>query len=641
MLQATFTSFVASLPNCGVAENKENTVDYDDDDRATILACDEGSDAETCSTHTALLSDDYDDTADALCGAKDGAASDAEVPHCGGSQPPRSVSNALNKHPRASVPFLEVCLVPSTTPLRPEGTERELTEFETVGFPQLCTYWEMCECAERSRGVRQFLIPAKDEVWWGSAAAPPPSARLTCVYQVGRSDIPAAVGGLNVPQSRCSVSRVHCEVRLHFRLMTNPLAQDHNATAPSGPIYSWNSFDVVDCSSSNGTFYHAVRLLPSHRYTFSVKNGVGSVELMLGDHYRLRIQADGIPSVASEEIPTGHHGATKLLEKFDAEVQWTFSPIIRVARRVPSQSRRPPKKPVAVAKSRSRAKCRKQVSFKSDVEPFIQPPCGGAELESNGKLRIVTTGLRLTSAKETKLRRLGIVMNPPRSEFGRAKVLVIDGPLMRSVKLLTALPFVEHIVDRAWLDAVLALPLKISSETTTSTTTRLMDFASFPYSERRTRRSIETVNAFSLQELIQVPACQRQALFAGQLFWVHPEAEPQDPPDNDLKYVILASGGALTKDASCATVAVMPQVNVTSSMWGQAYSCPQEPLCIFIVPNDLFCAVLQQRRLTTSTVRCPVGVSVLPPSPTTAMLREKRCLSSPRESTKKSKSRRK
>ncbi|EKF39080.1 hypothetical protein MOQ_000697 [Trypanosoma cruzi marinkellei] len=640
MLQATFTPFGASLPNCGAAENKENTMNYDDDDGATILACDEGSDAGTCSTHTALLSDD-DDKFDALCGAKDGAAPDAEVPHCGGSQPPRSLSNALNKLPRASASFLEVCLVPSATPLRPAGTERELTEAETAGFPQLCTYWEMCECAERSRGVQQFLIPAKDEVWWGSAAAPPPPARLTCVYQVGRSDIPAAVGGLNVPQSRYSVSRVHCEVRLHFRLITTPLAQDQNATAPSVPIYSWNSFDVVDCSSSNGTFYHAVRLLPSHRYTFSVKNGVGSVELMLGDYYRLRIQADGIPSSASTELPTGHHGATKLVEKCDAEVQWTFSPIIRVTRRVPSQPRRPSKKPVAVAKSKSRAKCRKQVSSKKDVEPFIQPRGGGGgvELESNGKLTIVTTGLRLTSAKETKLRRLGIVMNPPRSEFSRATVLVIDGPLMRSVKLLTALPFVEQIVDRAWLDAVLALPLKISSETTASTTTRLIDPASFPYSERRTRRSIETVNAFSLQELMQVPACQRQALFAGQLFWVHPEAEPQDAPDNDLNYVILASGGALTKDASSATVAVMPQVNVTSSMWGQACFCPQEPVCIFIVPNDLFCAVLQQRRLTTSTVRCPVGVSVLPPSPTTAMLREKRWLSSPRESTKRSKNR--
>ncbi|RNF16878.1 uncharacterized protein Tco025E_05003 [Trypanosoma conorhini] len=649
MLQATPPPSAAALLNREAAELDGNVVAYegcgDDDDRATLLAFDEGSDTGTCSTHTALLSDgaeeEVEGRGDAPCGAVFGAAHDVEVAHCGGSQPPQPLSSTLNKPPPTSTPFQEIHLVRSAAPLHPHPPEGEGAVAEAVGFPQLCVSWELCAGAQALGAVQQFLVPAEGEVWWASTGAPPPPARLTCVYQVGRSEIPEALGALKLPQSRYSVSRMHCEVRLHFRLTPNSVAQIQNTATPHGRVYSWRSFDVVDCSSANGTLYHAVRLLPSHRYSFSVEGGVRSVELMLGDHYLLRVQPRDAAATASAEPPAHHRDAAKPAERADAAVQWTTSPV-RVTRRASPQPRRQAKKPVTPAKRQRTAQRRKRVGFKDDAAPFIRPPCGGVEAGANGALTIVTTGIRLTPAKQSKLRVLGIVANPAMTEFSRAKVLVIEAPLMRSVKLLTALPYVQHIVHRGWLDAVLALASKAapaSSSSSPSSPSHFSDPALFPYSERRTRRSIETANGFSLEELMQVPLSQRQALFAGQLFWVHPEAEPQDPPDNDLSYVILASGGALTKSASSATVAVMPRVTVTSSMWRQASACPQEPLCIFVVPNDVFRAVLQQRRPTRSTVRCPVGVSVLPPSSVAAKPREKRQPPFSRDSTRASKSR--
>ncbi|RNF06556.1 hypothetical protein TraAM80_03974 [Trypanosoma rangeli] len=636
MLKATSPLFAVSLPNCGVEEPNGNVVAHDDDDTATLLASDNGSDTGTCSTQTALLSDGDDEEGrdDAPRVSEDGAAHDVEAAHCGGSQSPRPVTNTLNKALRTPAPFQEIYLVRSTTPLQAHMAEGERTVPETVGFPQLCVCWELCAGAKSLGAAQQFLIPAKGEVWWASAGAPPPPARLTCVYQVGRSEIPEALSVLKVPQSRYSVSRMHCEVRLHFCLTPTPSAHEQNATTPCGPVYRWNSFDVADCYSSNGTLYHAVRLLPSHRYSFSVESGARPVELMLGDHYRLSVQTHDTFATAPEEPPTHHSDTAKLVGRVDAEVQWTTSPV-RVTARAPPQVRQQTKKSVVITNCRRPAQRRKRVDSKEDVGPFIRPCCSGMESEAAAALTIVTTGIRLTPAKQKILSALGIRANPAMSEFSRATLLVIEGPLMRSVKLLTALPYVQHIVDRGWLDATLALAPKVSS--TSSSQLKFSDPVLFPYSERRTRRSIETANGFSLQELIQVPVRQRQALFAGQVFWVHPAAEPQDPPDNDLNYVILASGGTLTKSASTATVAVMPQVNVTSSMWRQALTCPQEPLCIFVVPNDIFCAVLQQRRPTTSTVRCPVGVSVLPPSSAAARPPEKRRTSLSRDSTRASK----
>ncbi|ESL12215.1 hypothetical protein TRSC58_00021 [Trypanosoma rangeli SC58] len=634
MLKATLPLFAVSLPNRGAEEPNGDAVAHDDDDVATLLASDNGSDTGTCSTQTALLSDADDEEDDAPRVAKDGAAHDVEAAHCGGSQSPRPLPNTLNKGLRTSASFQEIYLVRSTTPLHSHVTEGERAVPETVGFPQLCVCWKLCAGAQSLGAVQQFLIPAEGEVWWASAGAPPPPARLTCVYQVGRSDIPEALSVLKVPQSRYSVSRMHCEVRLHFCLTPTPSAHDQNATTPCGPVYRWNSFDVADCYSANGTLYHGVRLLPSHRYSFSVESVGRPVELMLGDQYRLSVQTHDAFATAPEEPPTHHRDTAKLLGRVDAEVQWTTAPV-RVTGRAPPRMRQQTKKSVVVANCRRPAQRRKRVDIKDNVEPFIRPCCSGVESETAAALTIVTTGIRLTPAKQKILSALGIRANPPMSEFSRATLLVIEGPLMRSVKLLTALPYVQHIVDRGWLDATLALTPKVSS--TSSSPLSFSDPVLFPYSEQRTRRSIETANGFSLQELIQVPVRQRQALFAGQLFWVHPAAEPQDPPDNDLKYVILASGGTLTKSASTATVAVMPQVNVTSSMWRQASTCPQEPLCVFVVPNDIFCAVLQQRRLTMSTVRCPVGVSVLPPSSVAAKPREKRRPSSSRDSTGTSK----
>lgn len=215
---------------------------------------------------------------------------------------------------------------------------------------------------------------------------------------------------------------------------------------------------------------------------------------------------------------------------------------------------------------------------------------------------IFTTGLRLSDDDEAALKGLGALVNPHLRYAPHATLLVAQRPLMRSVKLLTVLPFVRDIVQEGWLRTVLH--------------TRSLDIAihGFSYSERKLVDGIESVNCFDLRETMQKSAAERQRLFSNHRFWVHKAAAPQEPPLNDLKTVLTASGGALTKRVSEATVLVMPQQRPPVKVWKplleetegvEALAQRRQSGLLLVTPDDVFRCVLQQRPLLHSTVTIP------------------------------------
>ncbi|KAG5485963.1 hypothetical protein CUR178_07557 [Leishmania enriettii] len=226
---------------------------------------------------------------------------------------------------------------------------------------------------------------------------------------------------------------------------------------------------------------------------------------------------------------------------------------------------------------------------------------------------LFTTGVRLSDAEEEALKDLGALVNPHLRLACHARVLVAQRPLMRSVKLLTVLPYVQDVVHQSWLDAVLhnrTLDLPVDG---------------FAFTERRIAGSIESENNFSLRETLSRAPAERQRLFAQQRFWVHKSATPQEPPMNDLKTVLVASGGIVTRRVLDADVLVLPSRRPNLSCWrgiaqqfagvGRASTSSASatsPLAqrekagvLFVIPDDIFKCVLQQRPLSASSIAPP------------------------------------
>ncbi|KAG5511241.1 hypothetical protein JKF63_07183 [Porcisia hertigi] len=252
----------------------------------------------------------------------------------------------------------------------------------------------------------------------------------------------------------------------------------------------------------------------------------------------------------------------------------------------------------------------------TDVEPVVMVGNDGdadAAAVPPGSVVLFTTGMRLSSAEEEALKELGALVNPHLRFARYASVLVAKRPLLRSVKLLTALPYIQNVVHQGWLDAVLhAGTLNIPVE-------------GFAYRERKMVGSIESDNNFDLRETMNRSPTERQRLFAQQRFWVHKSASPQDPPMNDLKTVLVASGGLITRRALDANVFVLPNNKPSLPCWrGVAQQlggpgkvptsstsvmstlaqCKQAGV-LFVVPDDIFKCVLQQRRLSASSITLP------------------------------------
>jgi hypothetical protein len=215
---------------------------------------------------------------------------------------------------------------------------------------------------------------------------------------------------------------------------------------------------------------------------------------------------------------------------------------------------------------------------------------------------IFTTGVRLSEVAEKELKGLGALVNPPLRLAPYARLLVVQRPLVRSVKLLTVLPYVGAVVHDSWLHTALhthSLDIPVQG---------------FLYSERRLPDSIESLNSFELRETLATPPAERQKLLSGQRFWVHKAAAPQDPPINDLKTVLIASGGVVTRRVSEADVLVMPQQRPELKCWkalldevGGLHALTQRKQSglLLVVPDDIFKCVLQQRPLMHSTVAIP------------------------------------
>ncbi|KAG5486767.1 hypothetical protein LSCM1_08023 [Leishmania martiniquensis] len=226
---------------------------------------------------------------------------------------------------------------------------------------------------------------------------------------------------------------------------------------------------------------------------------------------------------------------------------------------------------------------------------------------------LYTTGVRLSAAEEKRLKGLGALVNPHLRLARYARVLVAQRPLMRSVKLLTVLPYVHEVVHQSWLDAVRH--------------TRNLDLPTegFAYTERRVAGSIESENSFSLRETLNRAPAERQRLFAQQRFWVHHSATPQEPPMNDLKTVLVASGGIVTRRILDADVLVLPSRKPSLLCWRgiaqqlggggtrstAAFSTTvtltqhKKAGLLLVIPDDIFKCVLQQRPLSTSSVALP------------------------------------
>jgi hypothetical protein len=208
----------------------------------------------------------------------------------------------------------------------------------------------------------------------------------------------------------------------------------------------------------------------------------------------------------------------------------------------------------------------------------------------NRALTIVTTGTRLTADERKSCERISLTVNPPMSEFHTATYLVMEPPLVRSVKLMTAIPFVEAFLHRSWLDAVFA-----SGRMNVPVQRHL-------YSETYTRRGIEAANGFRIDELAAVPPAKRQTLLKGFSVFVHAQAQPQDEPHNDLKHVVAASGGIICARMAEADLIVLPTAPLAprerKSLQDEGYHAE----AVVITVEDLFRAVLQQKRPSTSTL---------------------------------------
>lgn len=211
-------------------------------------------------------------------------------------------------------------------------------------------------------------------------------------------------------------------------------------------------------------------------------------------------------------------------------------------------------------------------------------------IPNNLPMTIVTTGTRLSADERRMCDALSLTVNPPMQQYHAAQYLVVEPPLIRSVKLLSVIPFVDAVLHRSWLDAAFACG-------------RLgVPVGRHMYSETYTRRGIEASNDFRIDELVAVPPARRQSLFRGWNVYVHVKAQPQDEPHNDMKHVVVSSGGTLCKLLSDADLVILPTISLGLKDRKELNDGQFKEDSIVITVEDLFRAVLQQRRPTVSTV---------------------------------------
>lgn len=214
---------------------------------------------------------------------------------------------------------------------------------------------------------------------------------------------------------------------------------------------------------------------------------------------------------------------------------------------------------------------------------------------------IFTSGISLSDGEVASAKRRGVVLNPDFRHVKTAPILVAGKSLMRSVKLLSVLPHVETIVQHKWLKEWLKQP----------PTSPPPSLAKFQFREVNRKGSIESDNQFSLSDFLAIPVEARERLFSGLTFWVHPDAVPQDPPRNDLKSVILHSGGAISADLTSSDIFVVPAYNTVVSLPQSLSSSEQRRIasnCSVVTPDTLFKSVLRHNVEDLRSHSLPVGL---------------------------------
>ena len=354
------------------------------------------------------------------------------------------------------------------------------------------------------------------------------------------------------PQIASTLSRLHCVVTFHF------------ARSSIDEPFKLQRIIVVDMNSKNGTCINGVRIVPLHRYDLQMP---GRVFLTFNPNTQVASSVsvtvlDGTESRTADKQPPRFGEVTQAVEP----AKYT--------------RKQPPRAPRAV---------KQRVPVGDGQNPMPRP--SAAPSLAPAALVMATTGMRLTAEESAACKRLHIEVNPDVPEYHRITHFVIDPPLIRSVKFMCAIATARYIVHRSWFDGVLRtgnvqLPTK-----------------EHLYKEPITRRSIERQYGFSLERLSSVPLESRMRHFRTITFFVQPEAEPNDPPNNDMRSVIEMSGGALTSQIEEAQVVVLAP-GPWSGAVGRALRCfsrRRTPVPLLVSPEDVFCSVLTQEPIRYST----------------------------------------
>lgn len=448
-----------------------------------------------------------------------------------------------------------------------------------------------------------------------------------CPSDVLFVDVDSSSSERNAKLDSRLISRLHAEVRLTW------------ASGTKGVI---SKICVKDLNSRHGTYLNGCRLLPLHSYRMTLSQ-TSEVLIQLGKAALIRVKACGVSlrnnvttqTEAVEGTLTNGQGLhTHECRGFDCEETKAFTDgVAQTEALAPPTTARPrvvnavkraapgkviccdasPRHQNRTSTSTASASTKKKVMIIDDddddaqvqpavatdrnVERNLFPACHGTTAHSNTRdqLTIVTTGTRLTQDEKDRCERLLLRVNPPLSSFCDARYLIVEPPLARSVKLLSAIPFVEACLHRSWLDVALG-----SGRTDIPISKHL-------FTEPYTRRGIEATNQFRMETLMtQFSPAERQQLWKGRKFFVHPEAKPQDEPSNDLKYVILASGGSVCAEVYRADVVLLPtgglNLKARKALLGQGGGERWKEGHMVISVEDLFRSVLQQQRPLRSTV---------------------------------------
>lgn len=223
---------------------------------------------------------------------------------------------------------------------------------------------------------------------------------------------------------------------------------------------------------------------------------------------------------------------------------------------------------------------------KTAAQKKVSKPRKEVSQKPHNKTVIYTSGIRLSKKDLSNGKKYNILLNPDFHRGHSARILVANSYLKRSVKLLTVLPHIEHIVQWDWLKKYFIEGPRV-----------LCQIENYPFSEEQTKGSIEKENGFSLNEFLRIPTSARETLLSEFVFWLHPKVEPQVPPINDIKTVILHSGGKLSESLILANVFLLPSLDhqyIKEIDVGMRDTGKAPNPCFAAVTDQLFKCILRQ-----------------------------------------------